>query len=316
MFEISSREKGQKVQKEYNKINRVSLPTNIVLHIIFALFAFACLAPLLLLIAISFTPEADLLRDGYRFIPRSFTTEAYEFLFKSPRLLINAYMVTIFVVIIGTISSLIITVLYAYPISRLDFPFRNFFSMYVVITMLFSGGLTATYLVNVNVLRLRNTIWALILPGLGNAFYIMIARTYFRINIPTSVLESARIDGASEMRTLISIVLPLSLPVLAIIGLFSTFAFWNDWFRSLLYVDRKELYTLQFVMMRALLNLQYLQQNMSNLTSEEAMMELAKLPSETLRMAMAVMSIGPIVIAYPFFQRYFISGLTVGAIKG
>ena len=144
----------------------------------------------------------------------------------------------------------------------------------------------------------------------------MIARTYFRNSIPLSVLESARIDGAGEFRILFKIVLPLSLPMLATIGLFATFGFWNDWFRSLLYVDKKELYALQYVMMRALLNLQYLQQNLSNMTSEEAMLMLSKMPTETLRMAMAVVSIGPIVLAYPFFQRYFISGLTVGAVKG
>lgn len=296
--------------------NHVSPFTEVVLHIIFILFSVACLAPLLLLIAVSLTPETTLLQDGYQFFPKAYTLEAYEFLFEKPELVINAYAVTIFVVVVGTISCLLVTVLYAYPLSRADFPFKSFFATFIVITMLFSGGLTATYIVNVRVLHLRNTIWALILPGISSAFYIMIARTFFRLSIPTSVLESARIDGAGEWRILFKIILPLSLPMLATIGLFATFAFWNDWFRSLLYVDKKELYALQYVMMRALLNLQYLQQNMSNMSAEEAMLEMAKLPSETLRMAMAVVSIGPIVLAYPFFQKFFISGLTVGAVKG
>ena len=296
--------------------NRVPLWTEVLLHILFALFSIACLAPLLLLIAVSLTPETVLLQDGYQFFPREYTLEAYAFLFEKPEMVLNAYGVTLFVVVVGTLACLLVTVLYAYPISRVDFPFRNFFATFIVITMLFSGGLTASYIVNVRVLHLRNTIWALILPGIGSAFYIMIARTFFRISIPLSVLESARIDGAGEWRILFQIVLPLSLPMLATIGLFATFSFWNDWFRSLLYVDKKELYALQYVMMRALLNLQYLQQNMSNMSAEEAMLEMAKLPSETLRMAMAVVSIGPIVLAYPFFQRFFISGLTVGAVKG
>lgn len=306
----------RKKQVNHKLANRVSWPVEVILHLTFLAFAIACLAPLLLLIAVSLTPETVLLQDGYQFFPRELTLEAYEYLFRDPDLVFNAYGVTFFVVIVGTAACLLVTVLYAYPLSRADFPFKNFFATFIVITMLFNGGLTATYIVNVRFLHLRNTIWALILPGLGSAFYIMIARTFFRLSIPASVLESARIDGAGEWRILFRIVLPLSLPLLATVGLFATFSFWNDWFRSLLYVDKKELYALQYVMMRALLNLQYLQQNMSNMTSEEAMLELAKLPSETLRMAMAVVSIGPIVLAYPFFQRYFISGLTVGAVKG
>ena len=315
MQSVAVKDKARK--KENRKLqNKVSLPVNILLHFIFGLFAFCCLAPLFLLIAVSLTPETVLLQDGYQFIPRELTLEAYKFLFETPELVINAYAVTLFVVVVGTVSCLLITTLYAYPLSRMDFPFHNFFAMFIVIPMLFNGGLTATYIVNVRFLHLRNTIWALILPGLSSAFYIMIARTYFRNSIPLSVLESARIDGAGEFRILFKIVLPLSLPMLATIGLFATFGFWNDWFRSLLYVDKKELYALQYVMMRALLNLQYLQQNLSNMTSEEAMLMLSKMPTETLRMAMAVVSIGPIVLAYPFFQRYFISGLTVGAVKG
>lgn len=306
----------RKKQVNHKLANRVSWPVEVILHLTFLAFAVACLAPLLLLIAVSLTPETVLLQDGYQFFPRELTLEAYAYLFRDPDLVFNAYGVTFFVVIVGTAACLLVTVLYAYPLSRADFPFKNFFATFIVITMLFNGGLTATYIVNVRFLHLRNTIWALILPGLGSAFYIMIARTFFRLSIPASVLESARIDGAGEWRILFRIVLPLSLPLLATVGLFATFSFWNDWFRSLLYVDKKELYALQYVMMRALLNLQYLQQNMSNMTSEEAMLELAKLPSETLRMAMAVVSIGPIVLAYPFFQRYFISGLTVGAVKG
>lgn len=307
----------QKKQKGNSKLaNHVSPFTQVLLHILFASFAIACLAPLVLLIAVSFTPETTLLQNGYQFFPKELTLEAYEFLFEKPDMVFNAYGVTLFVVFVGTVMCLMVTVLYAYPLSRADFPYKGFFATFIVITMLFSGGLTATYIVNVRLLHLRNTIWALILPGVSSAFYIMIARTYFRLSIPSSVLESARIDGAGEWRILFTIVLPLSLPMLATIGLFATFSFWNDWFRSMLYVDQKELYALQYVMMRALLNVQYLQQNLSNMSAEEAMMELAKLPSETLRMAMAVVSIGPIVLAYPFFQRYFISGLTVGAVKG
>jgi putative aldouronate transport system permease protein len=200
----------------------------------------------------------------------------------------------------------------------MDFPFRNFFSMLIIVTMLFSGGLTASYLINVSILGLRDKIWAMILPALGSPFYIIIARTFFRISVPPSLLESARIDGAGEFRILFRIVLPLSLPMLATIGLFALFGFWNDWFRALLYITNKQLFPLQFVMMRALMNLQELQRNIAagTMSAEEMMTLLATMPSETLRMAMAVVAIGPIIFAYPFFQRYFISGLTIGAVKG
>ncbi|MDR3121793.1 MAG: carbohydrate ABC transporter permease [Clostridiales bacterium] len=299
-------------------LNRVPWYVNAALHLVFAAFSLACLAPLLLLIMVSVTPEQTLIRDGYQFFPRELTFEAYRFLFQKPDVIVRAYSVTLFVVILGTVGNLLVTVLYAYPISRMDFPFRNFFSMLVVITMLFSGGLTSSYLINVSVLHLRDSIWSLIVPAFGSAFYIIIARTFFRLSVPPSLIESARIDGAGEYRILFRIVLPLSLPMLATIGLFALFGYWNDWFRALLYISDKNLYPLQFVMMRALLNLQEMQRNIAagTMTSEEMMTMLAKMPSETLRMAMAVVAIGPVVLAYPFFQRYFISGLTVGAVKG
>ncbi|MDR2648942.1 MAG: carbohydrate ABC transporter permease [Clostridiales bacterium] len=298
--------------------NRAPWYVNVILHIVFSIFAFLCLAPLLLLVMVSLTPETVLLRNGYSFFPETFTLEAYRFLFQKAGMVFNAYGVTIFIVILGTASSLLITALYAYPISRLDFPFARFFSLFIVITLLFSGGLTASYLINVRALGLRNSIWALILPGLANAFHIIIARTFFRLSIPTSLMESARIDGAGEWRILFRIVLPLSLPLLATLGLFCTFSFWNDWFRALLYIENRQLYPLQYVMMRALMNLQELQKNIASgaMNSEEAMKILAEMPSETLRMAMAIVAIGPIIAVYPFFQRYFISGLTVGAVKG
>ncbi|MDI9499199.1 MAG: carbohydrate ABC transporter permease [Bacillota bacterium] len=313
---MSDHDKRNAVSAKSLHINRSPWYANLAIHIVFILFSLACLAPLALLVIISLTPENLILQNGYTFFTRELTLNAYEFLFSKPDLVINAYSVTFFIVIVGTFISLFITILYAYPISRMDFPFRNFFSMFIVLTMLFNGGLTATYLVNVRLLHLRNTVWALVLPLIGSAFYILIARTFFRNTIPGELLESARIDGASEGRILFQIVLPLSLPMLATIGLFIVFRYWNDWFQALLYLTDKKLYPLQFVMNRALMNVQYLQQNISTLSSEEAMIELAKMPSESLRMAMAVTSIGPIVIAYPFFQKYFISGLTVGAVKG
>ncbi|MCL2058820.1 MAG: carbohydrate ABC transporter permease [Oscillospiraceae bacterium] len=298
--------------------NRVPWYVNGVLHVVFASMAIVSVAPVLLLVMISFTPEQVLLLDGYQFFPRELTLEAYRFLFQKPDVLVNAYMVTIFISVVGTLGCLLVTVMYAYPISRMDFPFRNFFSMLIIVTMLFSGGLTASYLINATVLGLRDKIWAMILPALGSPFYIIIARTFFRISVPPSLLESARIDGAGEMRCLFRIVLPLSLPMLATIGLFALFGFWNDWFRALLYITNKQFYPLQFVMMRALMNLQELQRNIAagTMSAEEMMTMLATMPSETLRMAMAVAAIGPIIFAYPFFQRYFISGLTIGAVKG
>ena len=222
------------------------------------------------------------------------------------------YGVTIIVTIVGTLGSLMLTALYAYPLYRKDFPFRRFFSMFLFITMLFNGGLVPFYILYTQYLRLKDSILALIIPYLLNPFYAIVMRTFFSTTIPESLIESAKIDGAKEIYILRKIVFPLSLPVFATIGLFTTLVYWNDWFLSLIFISKSSNITIQYYMYKIIMNLQFLLSN----PSISGTMAKAEIPGETARMAMAIIGIGPIVLAYPFFQRYFIKGLTIGAIKG
>jgi putative aldouronate transport system permease protein len=215
---------------------------------------------------------------------------------------------------VGTVFNVLINSLYAYPLSRRDFPFKKLFSNYILITLLFSGGLAPTYYIYVRILGIKNSLLAMILPGLAGGFNIFITRTFYQQNIPFEIIESAKIDGASESKTFFSIVLPLSKPIIATIALFSTVYYWNDFYHCMIYIDKEELYNLQFSMQRALMTIQYLRNNIEAM-NQGAALEI-NIPSETVRMAMVVVGIGPIVFAYPFFQKYFIKGLTVGSVKG
>jgi putative aldouronate transport system permease protein len=210
--------------------------------------------------------------------------------------------------------SLLISSLLAYPLSRSDFPQRNAIAFIVFFTILFNGGLVPWYLVYTNLFHIKDTILALIVPNLlMNGFYILIMRTFFSQSIPSSLIESAQIDGSGEWRTFFRIVMPLSLPVLATIGLFTTLGFWNDWFNSLVFIYDNQLVSVQYLMTKTLLSIQFLQSNTQNSNIGKL---LSEMPTETVRMAMAIIGIGPIIVAYPFFQKYLVKGLTVGAVKG
>ncbi|MFS0726144.1 carbohydrate ABC transporter permease [Paenibacillus sp. 1P07SE] len=277
------------------------------------LFAFLCVFPFLFVVIISFTDESTLSRNGYRIIPEKWSFEAYKYVFQSGDQLLQSYGVTILVTVIGTILSLVLIALFSYAISRRSFKYRNFFAFFAFFTLLFNGGLVPTYIVVTQLLGLKDTLWALILPLTVNAFYIMIMRTFFSISVPESIIEAGKIDGASELGIFIRLVLPLSLPGLATIGLFSTLGYWNDWFNALLYIDSANLVPLQAMLMRIENSMQFLLQNSSNPSINAGL--LSSLPQDTSRMAMVVLATGPIVLAYPFFQRYFVQGLTIGAVK-
>ena len=298
-----------------NSRNSVPPAAYIIINILFIFFVLVCIIPFALVVSVSLTDNKALIEHGYRFIPETFSVDAYKFLFSNSRIVINAYKVTIFTTIIGTLANVILMAMFAYPLSRYDFPFKKTFSTFVLITMLFNAGLTPTYMVNVNILHLRNTIWALILPALGGGFNIFVMRTYFRLNIPKEIIESTKIDGASEIRIFVQMVIPLALPVMAAIGLFNSITFWNNWALSLYYISDTKLFSLQYVMQQALLNMQFMQQTMQA-DSNTGQEMLKNLPEESVRMAMVIVGIGPILLAYPFFQKYFVKGLTVGAVKG
>ncbi|WP_055106907.1 carbohydrate ABC transporter permease [Paenibacillus ihumii] len=293
--------------------HHLSKPWNFIFNLIAGIFSFVCVFPFLFVVIISFTDEGVLARDGYRLLPAKWSLEAYKYVFQTGDTLLRSYGVTIFVTVVGTIISLLFIAFYAYAISRKSFKYRNFFSFFAFFTMLFNGGLVPTYIVTTQLLGLKDTIWALILPLAVNAFYIMILRTFYSTSVPDAILESGKIDGAGEFRIFLKLVLPLSLPGLATIGLFSTLGYWNDWFNALLYIDNPNLVPLQSMLMRIETSMQFIMQNSQN--SSLSLEALRSMPQDTSRMAMVVLATGPIIFAYPFFQRYFIQGLTIGAVK-
>lgn len=288
--------------------------THWLLHLVFLIIACTTILPIILVFMVSITDETTITQNGYSFFPQKISFEAYKYLFLDSMTIFRAYGVTIFITVVGTIVGLMLTALLAYPISRRDFPYKNMLTFFVFFTMLFNGGLVPWYLVFTKLIPLKDTIWSLIIPGLLlNGFFVLIMRTFFATSIPMAIIESAYMDGASESRIFFRIVLPLSTPVLATIGLFNTLGYWNDWFNSLVFLTDSKYYSLQYLLNKILLNIQFLSQNSRNTNASQIM---ATLPTETVRMAMAIIGIGPIVLAYPFFQKYFVKGLTVGAVKG
>ncbi len=288
--------------------------TPLFIHLIFWFFVCCTVLPLLLVFMVSLTDEMTIIRNGYSFFPAKISLEAYRYLFLDSFTIIRAYGVTIVVTLTGTAMGLCLTALLSYPLSRRDFPFQKPLAFFIFFTILFNGGLVPWYLVFTQLVNVKDSIWGLIIPGLLlNGFFVLIMRTFFATSIPMAIIESAYMDGAGEFRIFAQIVLRLSTPVLATIGLFYTLNYWNDWFNSMVYINNSKIYSLQYLLNRILLNIQFLVQNTRNNHASE---QIAAMPTETVRMAMAIIGIGPIVLAYPFFQKYFIKGLTVGAVKG
>ncbi|UYY06947.1 carbohydrate ABC transporter permease [Enterococcus faecalis] len=304
-------------KKKVTSVNVRSFnPTaNLIFNIVIAIFAISCVVPFFFVIMISLTSEGSLATNGYRFWPKEFSLEAYRYIFQGAmsQRIIHALGVTVFITVTGTIVNATMTSLYAYVISRSNFPFKKFFTLFALITMLFSPGMVANYLVMTNLLQLKDTIWALILPLALGPFNILVMRTFFKKTVPDSIIESARIDGASEMRIFVSIVLPLAVPGIATISLFAALGYWNDWFNALLYIQKDTLVPLQYLLMKIQNNLEFLSRStdMGARTQEG----LGVLPSESARMAIVVLSTLPIALTYPFFQKYFVGGLTIGGVK-
>ncbi len=306
----------QSAKKALNP-NRMNTGAVVILNAIFIIGVLVCILPVLLIIAVSFTSESSILKYGYRLIPVEFSLNTYKFLLKDPEVVVNAYGVTIFTTLVATAGGLINTALFAYPISRKDFKFQNEVTFFMFFTMLFGGGLVAYYIVMTGVFGMRDNILAMIVPYCFNAFWVIVMRTFYKNQIPESLIESARIDGAGEWRTLLQIVLPLSLPGLATVALFTMLGVWNDWFNCVLFINNNDLNNLQTMIYRALSSAQMLRDIVAKMgQSIDLGTSLADMPNETFRMALCVISIGPIIMAYPFFQKYFIRGLSVGAIKG
>jgi len=291
----------------------VSPASDVMLNIMMVVGAIMTLVPLYIIIISSITSEASLAKNGYRLWPEEFSTMAYSFLFSQGSIVITAYKNTIIATLAGTFIAVTLVALYAYAISRDDFKFKTFFTFFAFFTMLFGGGLVAYYMVTRQILNLTNTLWALFLPSAFSPFWVIVMRTFYKANVPNELIEAARMDGANEWRTFFQIVIPLSVPGLATVALFSAIGIWNNFFNCLLLIDEAKYYSLQFTIYTTLNNIRFLLENADKM---QGLVNISELPSQTFRMAMAVVTIGPIIFAYPFFQRYFVRGLTIGAIKG
>ncbi len=297
------------------KFNRISVPTNIIFTSLFMIIALLCVVPVLFVAIISLSSSESIEKIGYSFLPLEWSLDAYSYLWRERSSIGTATFVSVFVTVIGTIIGLYLNATMGYVLSRPSFKLKKFLTYFIFIPMLFSGGLVPSYLINTQVLKLANTYLALILPIAVSSFYIIIMRTFFQTTLPDSIIESAKIDGSSQMRIFFSIVLPISLPVMATIGLFLSFGYWNDWFSAMLYIQSShlELYPLQYVLISIERNIEFLSRSAQYMSPDST---TATLPAESTRMAIVMIVIIPIALSYPFFQKYFISGLTIGAVKG
>jgi putative aldouronate transport system permease protein len=285
--------------------------SNILINFFFILYSACGVLPLLLVLSVSFTDEKSILTHGYGIIPAKMSFFAYSYIIKYVDL-IRPYILTIIVTLIGTLLSTLIVALFAYPLSRNEFKYRRFFSFFIFFTMIFSGGFVPWYIVCVQLLHINNSIFGLIVPYLINGWYVIILRTFFQTNVPNAIIDSARVDGSSELGTFFKIVLPISKPGLATVALFTTLAYWNDWWLPFILITDPKLFNVQYTILRVLNQISFLRQNY--MVAENT--RVIELPGESARMAMCIVAIGPIVFAYPFFQKYFIKGLTVGSVKG
>ncbi|MCL2214330.1 MAG: carbohydrate ABC transporter permease [Treponema sp.] len=297
----------------YKLLNAISLPAEITLHVIIALFALSCVIPFIFVIIISFSSQESLVSIGYSFFPASWSTRSYEAAFKLGATLWRSYFNSFVVTSAGTSLAVLICIMYSYGLFRKDYRFRGFFAFFAFFTMIFSGGLAPFVVVSRNLLGLTDNYAALIVPMLVNPFNFIIMRTYYKTSIPESIIEAARIDGSGEFRTLFSIVVPIAKPGIATIALLNAVAYWNDWYHSLLFIRDRTLYPLQYLLMEMQRNIEFITRNSAMLSA--GTFTFSDLPTEGLRMALCAFIVIPIAFAYPFFQRYIISGLTLGAVK-
>ena len=292
--------KKNKEAADVQSFNRISARANILLNIMFLILALICVIPAVLVVSISFSAEQSITDYGYRLIPKIISLDGYGYLLKQGALIIRALGVSLFVTIVGTALGTLLTTLMGYVLSRPDYKLNGFLTMLVFIPMVFNGGLVSTYFIVSQFLHLKNTLWALILPLSVSSFNVVICRTFFKTTIPEELIESAKMDGATQFKIFFQIVLPISLPVIATIGLFLCFAYWNDWYQSMLYIDNQRLYSLQALLNAIMTNINMLAQNAATMGASMADM-VANMPKEAARMAIVVIIVLPIACAYPFF---------------
>ncbi len=301
-------------EESVSKLNRISKTTNFVFNIIFVILSLMCILPVIFVFMISITSESSLARYGYQFIPREFSAASYVFLWGEIKTIIKALGISVLVTLAGTVMGVLLTTTMGYVLSRSSYKLNGFLTYLVFIPMIFNGGMLSSYVINTNLFGFKDSIWSLILPLLVSSFNVIICKTFFKTTVPDSIIESAKIDGASQLNIFARIVVPISKPVFATIGLFLCFGYWNDWFQSSLYISNTNLLSLQALLNNIQRNVQFLANNPTAGLSLQQYKNL--MPQEGARMAIAIIIIIPIACAYPFFQKYFISGLTIGAVKG
>lgn len=295
------------------KLGMDSLRDKLIIHGFFVFLTLIFLLPLVLLLSISFSSETSIIDFGFRLLPAETSVEAYKFIFRNPDQIVKSYFVTILVTAIGTFTAMTMMLMCAYTLARKGFRYKRILSLYIFFTMLFNGGLVPTFILITRYLHMRNTIWALVFSAMVNVWHVFILRTFIQ-GISESIIESAIIDGASEFKVFTKIILPLSKPAIATIGLFTLLRYWNAWMPALLYITEANLFPLQYLLQRTLQSLQEILRNMDKMPSIVG--SDYKVPSESVRMAMAVVAAGPMLFILPFFQKYFVRGMTIGAVKG
>ena len=300
-----------------SRLNRISPVSNFLFNALFVTLALMCFLPIIFIAIISLTDNNVIRTQGYQLwlTAETISADAYPYLWSQRQTILQALWVSIYVTAIGTCIGVALTTVMGYVLSRTEHKLNNFLTILIFIPMVFGGGMAASYVVTSQVLHLKDSMWVLILPLAVSSWNVTISRTFFRSTIPDSIIESAKIDGASQMTIFTQIVLPISKPVLATIGLFLAFGYWNDWFQAQLYISSDELRSLQSMLNQIQNNVAYLTKNPTAMLTSSS--DLKKnMPQESVRMAIAFVVAVPIACVYPFFQKYFISGLTVGAVKG
>ena len=300
------------ISPHHRKIRRTGdqIAVNVLGYVLIGAFALLCLAPFYLIVIASFTPENDMIRNGYPILPRAFSTEAYALCLKNPLAILRAYGVTAGVTVVGTFLAVFLATMTGYVLSRRDFPWRNGFAFFFFFTTLFSGGLVPWFMLCVRYLGFKNQIYALILPLMFSVWNMIIAKS-FMSGIPAAITESAKLEGANDFTIYARLMIPLSKPLLATLALFSALAYWNDWYNCMLFITEERLFNLQYYLQSMLGSAEAMR-----LVAEKSGMDLPAVPLEGMKMAMTVIATGPIVLLYPFLQRYFVKGLTIGAVKG
>ena len=288
--------------------------TQVISNVVMIVASMLILIPFILLFIASLTDSTEIALNGYSFFPEKWSLEAYAYIWNERAQIFRAYFITIIVTAIGTSVSLLITTMYGYALSKDNFRGKKFFTLYLLFTMLFNGGLVPTYTMYTRYFHIKNTIWALLIPSLlMGAMNVILIRSYIQNNLPKSLIEAAYIDGANEYRIFAQIVIPLSKPILVVIGMFTGVGYWNDWTNGLYYVTDSKLYSIQQILNNMLKNIEYLSSNSSAAAISVSAVEI---PKSTVRMAIAVVGIIPILIIYPFVQRFFVKGVALGAVKG